>query len=296
MRGRLVTCTVLLLLFALTTSVLAGDAGGFLKVGPGGKVAGSGGVSVATIEDATASYWNPAALGNLKSTEVVTIIGELHQGALDSTGISVAAPTKFGVIGVTWARLGARGIPCTEEDPDGYIVPTGEFFDVTESVAAVSFGRALTDKVSVGVAYKNIEYDFLVNVGRGNGLDVGLKFAVNDRLSIGMVGRHMAASVKWDSGQETEISPSFHLGAAAKTFKDRLTLAADIDVTSSDKQDISWGAEYAIGNNLSVRFSQEPEARIQGVGFASGNCEFSYDWIDRKGLGYVGYFTTRYKF
>lgn len=297
MRGKLVfsVCLSFLLVLVGAISVFSAEAGGFLAVGPGGKVAGNGGAYVASIEDATASYWNPAGLARLDSPEFVTILGELHNGILETTGISVATPTKFGVIGATWARLGTESIPRTTEE-GGYIVPTGEFFDASESAATIAFARALTDKLSVGVIFKNIIYNFDEEIGRGNGWDLGLKYDVNDMFSVGVLGQHINTSMKWTSGAEESISPKVRIGAVARVYKKRLTLAADVDMKSVQEREISWGVAYALGDNMVVRLSRDYNEYTRGIGFVAGNCEFNYDWIVRDGIGYVGYFSTRYKF
>ncbi len=297
MRGKLVVsvCLSFLLVLVGVISVFGAEAGGFLAVGPGGKVAGNGGAYVTSIEDATASYWNPAGLARLDSPELVTILGELHNGILETTGISVAAPTKFGVLGATWVRLGTESIPRTT-DEDGYIVPTGEFFEAGESAMTLAFARALTDKLSVGAIFKNIIYNFDEKIGRGNGWDLGLRYDINDMFSVGLLGQHINTTVKWTSGTDTSISPKVRIGALAKVYKKRLTLAADVDMSSAQEREISWGVAYALGDNIVVRLSRDYNEYSRGIGFNAGNCEFSYDWIVREGIGYVGYFSTRYEF
>src|SRR5437016_1140920 len=76
------------LLFILVSKTVLG--GGFETPGVGAKALSMGGAYVGLADDWTATFWNPAGLGQIKRTEIGQTIKFIHAHTLD--GNSLANP------------------------------------------------------------------------------------------------------------------------------------------------------------------------------------------------------------
>ena len=126
-----------------TSFAKVGTAGAqFLKLGLGARGTAMGGAFVATADDPSAAYWNPACLVNVTGTQVqftgTQWFGDiLYGGAVVSKEFS-----GIGTFAVQYAMLHSGDMDVTTvEQPEG----TGETFTCTDWVAGLSFSRMLTE-------------------------------------------------------------------------------------------------------------------------------------------------------
>jgi len=172
-----------ILILLLTQSIAF--AGGRARVGTAGAAQllipvgirgiAIGGSNVANIDGIEAMFWNPAgiAINNNKTTALFSrmsyIAGiDINYGAI-MTNIS-----GVGTLGFSLKSTGVGDIPVTTEDrPDG----TGEVESPSFFVLGVSYGRNLSDRVSVGLNTKVINESF-ANVGAtGFAVDIGVQYS-----------------------------------------------------------------------------------------------------------------------
>ena len=93
---------------------IAKYAGEFMAIGVGGRALGLGSAQVALASDATAGYWNPAALARLNFPELILMHDERFGSLVNYDYASLAIP--FGAdqsFGISLMRLGVDGIPDT---------------------------------------------------------------------------------------------------------------------------------------------------------------------------------------
>ncbi len=69
----LIAADLLLAQYKSNVSNVATTAAPFLQIGVGSRAIGMGGAFVATANDASAMYWNPAGLGKLNSAELIFV-------------------------------------------------------------------------------------------------------------------------------------------------------------------------------------------------------------------------------
>lgn len=111
----------------------------FLSIGVGARALGMSGAAVAGSQDATAAYWNPANLTDIKADlEVAGMHAEYFAGIANYDYGSIIKPIdSTSVIGLTVIRFGVDGIPNTTQliDADGNLN-----YDRITTFSAVDYG------------------------------------------------------------------------------------------------------------------------------------------------------------
>lgn len=115
-------------LFVINHSTFAQDfrkySNEFLRIGVSARAMGLGNAVVATSNDGTSGYWNPAGLVNISSKFQVNLLhSEYFAGIGQYNYGSFAMPTETGVFGVSIIRFGIDDIQNTIDiqDPNGNI-------------------------------------------------------------------------------------------------------------------------------------------------------------------------------
>ena len=174
---------VLLLATTLPASAQFGDetrdvtrggttAAEFLSIPVGARATAMGSAFTASVDDATSLYWNPAGLGGMQNATFAAEYAEWLVG-IDFNYVAVVMPTSLGTfgLGVTVLRTPDMEVTTIEEQNG-----TGETFDAASYAFSISYGRALTDKFSVGGSAKLITERIWNSQATGLALDVGTVF------------------------------------------------------------------------------------------------------------------------
>lgn len=115
----------------------------FLNIGVGARALGMSGASVATSNDATAGYWNPANLTEIKSDlEVAAMHAEYFAGIAQYDYAAIAKPLdSASVLSLSVIRFGVDDIPNTTQlfDADGNLN-----YDRITSFSAVDYAFLLS--------------------------------------------------------------------------------------------------------------------------------------------------------
>ena len=162
----------------LTTLIISGKvsaqfvkyANEFLNIGAGARGLGMGSAQIASVQDATAGYWNPAGLTAVKDNAQLSLmhasyfsgIGQYEFGAL-------ALPSKDGkkTFGITFLRFGVDDIPNTLYlvQPDGSINYNNvTSFSSADNALLLSYAQKVKDfhgyQLSLGgttkIIYRNV--------------------------------------------------------------------------------------------------------------------------------------------
>jgi hypothetical protein len=156
----------------------------FMNLGAGARSLGMGKVQVSLATDATAGYWNPAALTNLSAKyDGVLMHSELFSGVVKNEYAAFAMPLdEKSVIGATLLRTGVDNIADTRlliNQYDGSIDYSRiTYFSVADYALLLSYARKLgPEGLSVGANAKLIYR----NVGSyanayGFGIDAGVQY------------------------------------------------------------------------------------------------------------------------
>lgn len=175
----------------------------FLNIGAGARGLGMGGAQVASVNDATAGYWNPAGVANIDKTSFSAMHADYFSGIGKYDFIAGATPLANGnrSIGVTLLRFAVDDIPNTLYlvNPDGSINYNNiQTFSSADYAMLFSFGQQLSDdpdyKVSVGANAKMIyrKVGSFANAW-GAGLDAGFMIQTPD-WSFGITARDLTST------------------------------------------------------------------------------------------------------
>ena len=174
---------VLLLATTLPASAQFGDetrdvtrggttAAEFLSIPIGARATAMGSAYTASVDDATALYWNPAGLGKVQTATFAAEYAE-WLAEIDFNYVAVVMPTGFGTfgLGVTVLRTPDMEVTTITEQNG-----TGETFDASSFAFSLSYGRALTDKFAIGGTVKYITERIWNSEASGVALDIGTVF------------------------------------------------------------------------------------------------------------------------
>ncbi|MGI4874420.1 MAG: PorV/PorQ family protein [Janthinobacterium lividum] len=158
----------------------------FLNLGAGARALGMGKTQASIADDATAGYWNPAALTNLSTKyDGVLMHSALFAGVVNNDYAAFAMPLdERSAVGVTILRLGVDNIADTRSliNEYNYIDYSKiSYFSVADYALLLSYARKLGPAgLSVGASGKIIYR----NIGSyansyGFGIDLGLQYNHN---------------------------------------------------------------------------------------------------------------------
>jgi hypothetical protein len=163
----------------------------FLSLGVGARALGMGNVQAALVNDATASYWNPAGLNQLNTFQVGYMHAEWFAGIAKYDYLSFAMPIadQKRAIGISAIRFGVDNIPNTLHliDPDGSVnYDNITAFSAADYAFLLSYAQHI-GKVRIGANAKII-HRIVGSFAKswGLGLDLGAQYDVNDRFSVGI--------------------------------------------------------------------------------------------------------------
>ena len=176
----------------------------FLNIGAGARGLAMGSAQVASVNDGTSGYWNPAGLVNIKNEPQLNLMhAEYFAGIGKYDFASLAVPLKDGkrVLGLTLLRFAVDDIPNTIflVEPDGTI----NFSNISEFSSAdyaflVSFAQQVklknNKRISGGLNAKIIHRkagDF--TSAWGFGFDAGLQIT-SEKWKIGIMARDVTTT------------------------------------------------------------------------------------------------------
>lgn len=270
-----------LLLALLAMPALAASKGGapgqFLSFGAGARSLGMGKAYTAVADDASATYWNPAAMVQMERKELQAMHVALFQDTnLDF--VSYVHPTRAGTFGVNFTRLMSGGfekVNVTIDRTSQEIVKlqkVGEFADVHQGYS-FAYGRQFIENMSIGVSAKAVSHqidDFQQSFFALDTAFFGKNLLPNHRISL--VAQNIVSKA---SGETDDRLPlTIKLGNAYSMLRDRITVS--MDLTQSQFSGLGWnfGTEYWVMRWAGLRLGVEGGAG--GIGETSAGFGLKY--------------------
>jgi long-subunit fatty acid transport protein len=274
-----------ILLFFIITPVLicqtkvGSTAAPFLNIGVGPRAIGMGGAFIATANDVTSLYWNPAGASRTESNEAMfTHLSWFADIKYNWAGAMIYTE-GIGTIGLNIGYLDYGDMEVTTlKEPEG----TGEFFAPHDLFISLTYAYNLTDRFSVGGNFKYINQKIWNSSASGFGVDLGVLFlsdifGLRIAATITNFGTDMQLDgkdlfVQHDINSQlygnndqilaklkTDAFPlplTFRIGLALDpidTENHKLTLAVDALHPNDNAESLNAGMEYTFYNTFSIR-------------------------------------------
>ena len=261
------------LMIGMSSYADSNHAGAFLRMGTGARALGMGGAFTGLANDATAGYWNPAGLTQIKRIEIFGMYSTGMTADMGYNYLAYGQTFPFGSIGISWINSGMSDIGLY----NGAGEPTGTD-NYSSNAFTFSYAKGF-QKFSFGLNVKML----LQSIPGGDdesgfGLDFGFMYRPTPLLSFGVMAQDLASKL----GDET-IPANFRLGLAVHPI-DGLNLAADVEkMHNEDGATIHFGAEYWMtpmeNTKLGARAGMNGDAFAAGLSFVFSIVEFDYGYV-----------------
>jgi hypothetical protein len=171
-------------IMAREVSRVGTTAAPFLKIPVGARALSMGEAHVTQVNDASALYWNPGVLGNLNQTQLLlNHYDYIMDISYEFAGV-VLPLQSFGTVGLFFSYLGMGEIErTTVREPEG----TGEKAAASSFTTGLSYGRALTERFTIGGTIKYIREQIWHSHASGVAVDLGLLYTtIFKNMKVGM--------------------------------------------------------------------------------------------------------------
>ena len=248
----------------------------FLALGVGARALAMGNTQAAIADNVYATYWNPAGLQNITSTQIGLMHAEWFAGISKYDYAGIALPISDGKrsVGLSVIRFGVDDIPNTLEliDPDGSInYENVTTFSAADYAFMLSYAQRFK-KLRIGANAKVI-HRVVGSFARswGLGLDLGAQFDATDRLQLALVLKDFPVTYNtWGftftedekaildltnnvipvnsvelTGQRSTLGAAYRLPLGSKA---QLLTALDLDVTTDGRRNTLIQTDFASVN------------------------------------------------
>lgn len=245
----------------------------FLKIGIGAKQTAMGEATIANIGDVNAVFWNPAALTLISNYEVAF---HYTKWISDLNVMSAAFGYNLGNLGVVALSYNFMNYGDLEEamvtSPSGSMdTRTGNYFSGKNIAFGVSYAKAFTDKLSIGVNVRYLREDLYKYSTNLWSFDVGSLYNTGWKgIRLAMSAQNFATQARWlHTGEETrqsyEIPLLYRIGASIDLLGGndlflggdpklhKLTINVDAIHSNDYAERLHVGAEYIFLNQFFLR-------------------------------------------
>jgi hypothetical protein len=266
-----------------------------LYIHPGARPAGMGDAYVSIADDATAIWWNPAALAFLEYPYNVSLMHSQLVPDWEDVYYEYAAYAQrvegLGTVGASIIYLTYGEQYATHaDDPEPY-----SKFRSYEVIPSVAYGAALSDNLSLGVNLKFVYVDLApasatVENKKGSGTtfaaDLGVLWrGMDDRWRVGANLQHVGPRIAYiDEEQSDPLPRNLKVGTSYKLVSDEmneLTVSADYNKSLVIVEDIAdqslgvilnAGVEYRYYDLFALRagYVYDEDGEIKDFSFGMG--------------------------
>jgi hypothetical protein len=263
----------------LAQTKVGSTAAPFLNIGVGPRAIAMGGAFVATANDVTSLYWNPAGASRAQSNSALFAHSRWFADINYNWAGAMLSMGDFGMVGLSLNYLDYGDLEVTTlREPEG----TGEVFNPQDLVIALTYGYNLTDRFSIGGSVKYVNQKIWNVSANAIALDLGVLF-ISDiyGLRVGATITNFGTDMQLDGKDlyiltdineqvfgnndqilaklNTDSYPlplTFRVGIAMDVlnFGDhRFTVGADALHPNDNAESLNIGGEYVFMNILALR-------------------------------------------
>ena len=237
MNKKLLVTLITLILIGMFSTVAAENNHLFpwIRMGLGAKAMAMGGTGTAFMDNITATYWNPAALANVKRAEFATMYTDMGLDRMQNYA-ALGTSFKYGYVALSWINASVVDF----EEYSGVDDYVGDFdYNAHNIGLSLALGPG---KFKFGLTAKMYMDKMDDDSENGFGSDLGILWNINEYLSIAGMIRDIYSEM-----DKEEIPHQAVLGLAVYPIYG-LTFATDLKtVKHSDEWTVHIGAEYWTG-------------------------------------------------
>ncbi len=274
---KLIVCAVALVAYVSVSGQFRKYSNEFLNIGAGARGLGMGGAQVASVDDGTAGYWNPAGLAGVKDFPSLNLMHAEYFagiGKYDYASLAVPLHDEKRVVGFSVLRFAVDDIPNTLflVQPDGSIDYNNiSSFSSADYAFLLSYAQKVKDdddeKLSFGgnvkIIYRKVG---AFATAWGFGLDAGVRYKINN-WQFGLTARDITTTFNaWSFSftdeekqvlyltkndipvKSTELTAPRLIAGAAHTFnvneKISLTAEANLDLTFDGRRNTVVSSKF----------------------------------------------------
>lgn len=227
--------------FAGDVSRIGTTSGTQLLIPVGARSISLGEAVISNVTGAEAIYYNPAGMSNYSKSEVLfsnmNYIADINVNYL-------AATFNGGQIGTFGFSIKSLDFGEIQETTEVYPEGTGNTYSPTFIVAGFSYARKLTDRINAGVTGKFISEKIMQTGASAFAIDLGVQYAFNSRLRIGVVMKNVGTKMQYDGRnlERTGRIPGSSPDADVGYFR-------GVPITSDIPSIFGFGISYALNIN-----------------------------------------------
>jgi hypothetical protein len=303
---------------AAAQSKVGSTAAPFLNIGIGPRAVSMGGAFVATANDITSLYWNPAGAARTELSSALFSHTTWFADISYNWAGAMINMDNLGTIGLSFTYLDYGNMEVTTlREPDG----TGEIFSPKDMAIGLTYSYNLTDRFSLGGTAKYVHQNIWNTNGSAFAADLGILFHSDIYgLRIGATISNFGTDMQLDGkdlfiqadinrqifGNNDQILARlntdsyplpllFRVGVAMDPFNienHKFTIAIDALHPNDNDESFSIGAEYLFMNLIALRAGYKSLTLSGADNFRLANSEeglalgfgINYDFAPNLGL------------
>lgn len=249
--------TVLLIFTLIPTGATAGDSGDagalFLRVGMGARASAMGEAFIGVAGDASAVYWNPAAMAAVLGTQGMAMHNEYFQ-SLRLEQLALSHETEYGTLGLGFTGLYMDALERREDIPSSIPLGTFSAYDVA---VTVGFARYIFPNLAAGLAVKPIYQKIDQTSSIGVAFDVGLYHIARIKgVKFAAVLANIGKPMKFDS-EEYALPRAIKIGGSyereIRELRGDILVTVDAVMPNDGELREHVGLEYGYDRRLFIR-------------------------------------------
>lgn len=261
---------------ALVAALTAFPAWARFKTGAGTRAMGMGNAFVAVADDPTALFWNPAGLDQIGHVKAHFQHDDLSlDRRFNDVGI-VFPKVLGGTLGLDFQRFEVNGIK--EYTTFAGVDTLVGYFDETETIFRLGYSNQITEWVSLGFNVKYYDQGLKNFTANGFGVDTGMLFTLEEKLSLGIVARDLGGSLHWTGTPTNPIQsiPATFAAGMAYRPRDFITFAMDVEKEPDRAMQTRFGVEFWFKEYVGLRAGTDNGELNLGLSFNLDNWRVDY--------------------
>ncbi|MCC7143608.1 MAG: PorV/PorQ family protein [Candidatus Eisenbacteria bacterium] len=245
----------------------AGTGLAFLKTGIGARSVSLGSAVVSNVDDPSALYWNPGALGLLEGTQLEVN----HVESFQEVRYEAAAIThRRGENGFGASFNGVWTDDMARRDETGRDLGQFGYYGIR---ANCSYARAVTDRIGLGAGVSLLREQIDTYSTSGLAFDLGIQAReLLSRTDLGASVLNLGSSMKYEQ-ESFDLPLTIQAGVTHRipwrVANSRIVVSAEIQQVRDEDAQLLLGTEYQYGElaSLDVGYQSARDTRDVAMGF-----------------------------